>query len=115
MGIAAIAAAIATSAKAYADGAEDDSAETGGDENPKPRRGRPAGSTNKPTESTTTTSGPTDAERFEANRALIKPLVDNNEGEAVKKVIAKYSSSGLKDIPAAKQADFQKDIEALSY
>lgn len=79
------------------------------------RRGRPpgsgaAGAATPPAGDTTT-----DADRFQGNRALIDPLVKDGQGEEVKKVIAKYSKTGLKDIPAASQADFEKDIEALNY
>lgn len=90
-------------------------APTAGEENEKPpvgRRGRPP-STDKapPVED----DGANDAGRFENNRALIKPLIENSQGDEVKKIIAKYSKTGLKDIPAANQAEFEKDIAALSY
>lgn len=114
LGISAILIAAGNAAKAFADSTPDDATTGTGEAAATPRRGRPAGSTNKPAEGDTA-AGPTDAERFEANRALIKPLVDASQGEDVKKVIAKYSKNGLKDLPAASQADFEKDIAALSY
>ncbi len=86
-----------------------------GGEAPK-RRGRPPGG-GTPAAATAgdTSTGPTDAERFEKNRALIKPLIDAAQGEDVKKVISKYSKSGLKDLPAESQAAFETDIAALTY
>lgn len=117
LGIAAIAAAVASSAKAYADGVEDPAPGATGEEAPKRGRGRPPGNATPPVEPAASgaSSGPTDADRFDGNRALIKPLVEAGQGEEVKKVIAKYSKTGLKDLPATSQADFVKDIEALSY
>lgn len=82
------------------------------------KRGRPPGAAAaKPPEGATAgnTTAEDDTARFESNRALIKQLVDAGQGEDVKKVIAKYSKTGLKDLPADKQADFEKDIAALSY
>lgn len=113
LGIAAIASAIATSAKAYAESAEDPSAGDG--EPAKPRRGRPPGGTPAGEPAGGGATGPTDAERLESNKALIKPLVESGNGEEVKKVIAKYSKTGLKDITAADQKAFETDIAALSY
>lgn len=117
LGVAAILSAAGAAAKAYADGAEappGDEAPGGGEggEPAKRGRGRPPGGTKTEGD---TKAGATDAERFDTNRALIKPLIDGNQGEDVKKVIAKYSKTGLKDLPAASQADFEKDIAALSY
>lgn len=86
-------------------------------EEPK-RRGRPPGSTNAPKEPAATPSGPTDEERFEKNKALIKPLVDNQQGEDVKKITMKYvapNTSGIKNILPENQAAFEKDIAALAY
>lgn len=85
---------------------------------PEPKRlgrppGRPPGRTNKP--AAETASQVDDEARLTANRALIKPLVDEAKGEEVKKVIAKYTKGQLKDIPAANQVEFEKDIAALSY
>jgi len=93
---------------------------TGDGEAPK-RRGRPPGAAAiaKAAEpvpgAAAEAAAEDDATRFERNRALIKPLVDAAQGEDVKKVIAKYSKDGLKALPAASQADFEKDIAALSY
>jgi len=51
---------------------------------------------------------------YEELRALIEPLVEDGKGEDVKKIVGKYSQSGLKALPADKQAAFIRDIEALS-
>lgn len=93
----------------------EDAAPAGDTEAPK-RRGRPPGGT-ATTPADTGATGPTDddAARLAKNKALIAPLVEGGNGDEVKKVIAKYSKTGLKDIPAASQADFAKDIDALSY
>jgi len=116
LGLAAILTAAGSAAKAYAEGAEAPAEATGDTAEPnKPRRGRPSGAGAAASEPAAGATGPTDGERFEKNRELIKPLVEGGQGEEVKKVIAKYSKTGLKDIPATSQADFAKDIEALSY
>jgi len=113
LGLAAILTAAGTAAKGYAEGAAEDPAAPAGEPTDKPRRGRPpAGETKTPENAP---AGPTDAERFEKNRELIKPLVEGGQGAEVKTVIAKYSKTGLKDIPATSQADFEKDLSALSY
>jgi hypothetical protein len=52
---------------------------------------------------------------YDELRALIKPLVEGGQGEEVKKVIAKYSPNGLKNMEAKHHAAFEKDIAALSY
>jgi len=119
LGLAAIFLAAGNAAKAYAEGNEAPANDNtpastgdGGEEAPK-RRGRPPG---KPAEEKQPeTPAQDDAARFQANRDLIKPLVDAGQGQDVKNVIAKYSKTGLKDIPAASQADFEKDIAALAY
>lgn len=114
-GIAAIFIAAGTAAKAFAEGiTEDAPPAAGGDETATRGRGRPKKEPEGGNAGTSTT-GPTDAERFDTNRALIKPLIDGGQGEDVKKVIGKYTKTGLKDLPAASQADFEKDIAALSY
>tara|TARA_R110000868_G_scaffold102236_2_gene281565 strand:- start:222 stop:596 length:375 start_codon:yes stop_codon:yes gene_type:complete len=51
---------------------------------------------------------------YEEMREAIKPLVEEGRGEEVKKVIAKYSEGGLKELPVDKQGAFIKDIEALT-
>lgn len=117
LGLAAILSAGGAAAKAYADGAEEPAPATGAPADGEPAkrgRGRPPGGSAAPAEPAGG-AGPTDAERFEANRALIKPLVDAGQGEEVKKVIAKYSKTGLKDLPAASQTLFDLDIAALAY
>lgn len=117
IGLASILVAAGTAAKAYADGTEDNTPPAGGGEDtPKRGRGRPPAE--KPAETVASPAGDTakDAEeQFQANRALIDPLIKNKQGEDVKKVISKYSKTGLRDLPAASQADFEKDIEALTY
>lgn len=123
LGLAAILLAAGNAAKAHAEGAEspaNDNTPAGEDQptgEAKPRRGRPpGGAAGKPAEDKPEASpAQDDAARFQSNRELIKPLVDNAQGEDVKKVIAKYSKTGLKDLPAAHQADFEKDIAALNY
>ncbi len=52
---------------------------------------------------------------YEELKALIKPLVEEGRGEEVKKVIAKYSTGGLKMMEVQHHANFEKDITALSY
>jgi len=88
-------------------------------EAPKRGRGRPPGGSAAPAKSAEQApEAPAEddaAARFEANRALIKPLVDDSQGEDVKKVIAKYSKDGLKALPLEHQAAFEKDLAALSY
>lgn len=117
LGVAAILAGAASAAKAFAEGAEEpagaDKSPDAGGETTKRGRGRPAAADKSPEGATA--GGPTDAERLESNKALIKPLVDDGQGEEVKKIIAKYSKTGLKDLPAANQADFEKDIAAISF
>ena len=56
-----------------------------------------------------------DADRWEANKLRIKPFVEEGKGEEVRKIVAKYSATGMKDIPADKQADFEKALEALTF
>lgn len=114
LGLAAILTAAGSAAKAYADGTEAPTEAAGDTPEPK-RRGRPPGGAAASDAPGGGATGPTDEERFGKNRELIKPLVEGGQGEEVKKVIAKYSKTGLKDIPATSQADFAKDIEALSY
>lgn len=100
--------------------------ETSSPETPAPKRGKkaaaPAATTEPPAdpvveppavpeEPATTGEGKT----YEELRALIEPLVKGGQGEEVKKVIAKYSQSGLKGMEAKHHASFEKDIQALSY
>jgi len=88
---------------------------------PAKRRGRPPGSTNtpKPAEtpaaSTPAASAETPEQALEKRKAIIKPYVDAQKGEEVKKIIAKYSTTGLKDIPDAKLAEFKNDLATLDY
>jgi len=107
----------------FANGAEDPNdpnpaptPPTGDGEAPTKRRGRPPGAASKPAEQETPAApAEDDAARFERNRGLIKPLVENQQGEELKKVIAKYSKDGLKNLPSEHQAAFEKDVAALSY
>jgi hypothetical protein len=57
----------------------------------------------------------TEGKSYEELRALIEPLVKGGQGEDVKKVIAKYSQTGLKGMEAKHHAAFEKDIQALAY
>ena len=119
LGLAALANAMAEAAKAFAStiGVESPEAAAAqpqppaaGGEDTKPKRGRPAAQPKAEAP-----AGPTDEERFEANKTRIKPLVEGGQGADVKAVIGKYSKTGMKDIPADQQAAFEKDLEALSY
>jgi hypothetical protein len=71
-------------------------------------RGRPAKTEGAETE---TSKGMT----YEELQALFMPLVKEGRGEEVKKIIAKYSPTGAKDMPAEHHAAFAKDIEALKF
>lgn len=122
LGLAAIFIAASNAAKAYAEGAEapatpeTPAAGDGGEPAEPKRRGRPPGSTAAKQEEKPAEPAQDDATaRLEKNKGLISPLVGDGKGQDVKNVIAKYSKTGLKDIPAASQADFERDIEALSY
>lgn len=112
LGIAAILLAAGKAAQSFADGAPDEAAPSS--DTPEKPAGRPRGRPAKTNEEGPA-DGPTDEERLEKNKLLIKPLVEGGQGEDVKKVIAKYSSTGLKGIPADKQAAFEKDVDGLSY
>lgn len=115
LGMAAIFAAAGNAAKAFAESTEEGYAAPGSEEQPKRGRGRPPGKPEDPAAAPAGDTGKTDEERLNANKLIIKPLIENNQGEDVKKVIGKYSKTGLKDLPAASQADFEKDIAALTY
>lgn len=115
-GLAAIFLAAGNAAKAYADGAEESAPgdTTAATETPSGRgRGRPK--KEEPVNNAGAAAGVSDATRFETNKVLIEPLIKSGQGAAVKAVIAKFSTTGLKDIPADKQDDFEKDIDALTY
>lgn len=123
LGLAAILLGAGNAAKYYADSAEEpadpsDNPDPSGE--PAKRRGRPPGSTNKPAETPAAgpcapADAPDDGEaRLNANKALIKPLLDDGKGAEVKAIVAKYSKTGLKDLPASSQAAFEKDIEGAS-
>jgi hypothetical protein len=116
LGLAAILIAAGNAAKAYAEGAaEDTAAPTAGEaETTGKRRGRPPGS-GKTEDNGGTGAAETDEARLARNKALIDPLIKANQGNEVKAIIAKYSKTGLKDLPAANQAQFEQDIEALTY
>ncbi len=119
LGLSAMLIAAGTAAKTFAEGVQDpmgpEDNGTTGEEAPKRGRGRPAAATGKPEVPAETPAGPNDEERFAANRTLIQPLVENGQGDDVKKVIGKYSEKGLKNIPAESQKAFEKDIAALAY
>jgi len=58
----------------------------------------------------------TTGKTYEDMKAVIEPLVKAGQGAAVKAVIAKHSPTGkLVDMDPAKYADFEADIDALSY
>lgn len=83
-----------------------ESAAPGGDA-PK-RRGRPPGSG----------AGASDepkAKTLEELRAITGPLIEGGQGAEVKKIIGKYSPTGIKDLKAEDQPAFLKDLEALNY
>lgn len=110
--------AAAAAALAHANGAPEDTTSTGtgdGGEAPKRGRGRPPAEKAATETAGTGAAAPTDEERLNANRALIKPLVDANQGAEVQKVVLKYSKTGLKDLPAESQKAFENDIAALTY
>jgi hypothetical protein len=89
----------------------------------KPRGGKAVAGAAGPTEPATATetvaepaaAAEGEGKSYEELRALIAPLVKDGQGEEVKKIIAKYSDSGLKGMEAKHQAAFEKDIAALSY
>lgn len=117
-GIAAIFLAAGTAAKAIAEGITEDAPPVaGGDETAAAARGRGRPKKTEVIDPPEKAAGPNDEERFQANRELIAPLIKppGTSGEEVKKVISKYSGTGLRDLPAASQADFERDIAALSY
>lgn len=52
--------------------------------------------------------------RCAKNKELVAPLIENDHGEAVKTIIAKYSDSGkLAGVPTNKQEAFANDIKTL--
>lgn len=110
LGLAAILTAAGAAASNYANGSTEEP-QGAPPEEPK-RRGRPTGSTNKAPEDNggAAVSG---EDRLAANKLLIKPLIDAAHGELVKKAVAVYSKTGMKDIPEANQAAFEADIKKL--
>lgn len=80
-----------------------------GGEAPKRGRGRPpgGGGSSEPDKG----SG---VKTYEELRAIVQPLIEGGQGPDVKKVVAKYSASGLKDLKAEDQPAFLKDIDALT-
>lgn len=96
-------------------------------EPPKTRKPRGAAAekpaeTAPPAETTTTETAAVEepattgeGKTYEELRALIEPLVKAGQGEDVKKVIAKYSQTGLKGMEAKHHSAFEKDIAALAY
>lgn len=62
------------------------------------------------------TEAPATGKTYEDMQKVIEPLVKATRGLEVKKVIAKYSPSGkLVDMDPKHYADFEKDIDALTY
>lgn len=114
LGLAAIFLAAGNAAKAYAEGTEEPAAPAGGGEAEATtkRRGRPPGGAAAAADPAPPADDP--AARLAANKELVKALVEGGQGADVKKVVAKYTEGTLKDLPADKQAAFEKDIEALS-
>lgn len=116
LALATAASALATAAISIADElGEDTGAETGGaPEAPAKRRGRPPGGGAAPAEQPAAPAGKT----VDELKVVIKPMIENDQGDEVKKLIAKHASPGgtkLSDIPVANQAAFIKDVEASSY
>lgn len=63
----------------------------------------------------TSTNGATTGKTYEDMRALIEAPIKAGQGTEVKKVIAKYSQTGLKDMDPKHYKAFETDIIALSY
>lgn len=82
---------------------------------PKRGPGRPKKEEAAPTGDTKSSGDTSDADRFKANLALIEPVVKDGKGAEVKTMIKKHSPTGLKDLPADKQAQFEADLDALTY
>lgn len=61
------------------------------------------------------TNGAATGKTYEDMRALIEPVIKGGQGAEVKKVIAKYSQTGLKDMDPKHYKAFETDIIALSY
>lgn len=105
---------------AFANGEVPETPASGGDDGegsiPGKRRGRPAGSTNKPAEPEKQPETPADdpEKRLAHNREITGQLIKDGNGQLVKNVLKKYTDGTLKDLPAEHQAAFEKDIEALS-
>lgn len=87
-------------------------------ETPK-RRGRPpttpAPAETAPPAATEPEPAANTGKSYEELRAMIEPFVKEGRGEEVKKIIAKYSSGGLKTMEAKHHADFEKDLAGLNY
>lgn len=105
-----IAIAAALSAIALELTGEEAAAEENGSETPaspnKRGPGRPRGGGSSEPEKPKTKT-------FEELRAICKPLMEGGQGAEVKKLVEKYSPTGLKDLKPEDQVDFLRDIEAL--
>lgn len=57
----------------------------------------------------------TTEERFEANKALIQPILDALKGPVFRAqvITGKYGLTSMKDIPADRQAEFEADLAAF--
>lgn len=79
---------------------------TGGE--PAKRRGRPPGSTAAAAEPAAPVG-----KTYEELKEIIRPVVEDGQQEAVKKLIVKHGGAVLKDIPAQNHEAFTKDVQAL--
>src|SRR4051812_47686870 len=108
----AIAAALSAIALEFS-GGESPAAETnGGDAGadvPKRGRGRPPGGGGA------ADAGKATGKTYEELQAIIKPIIEAGNGPELKKVIVKYSPTGIKDLKVEDQAAFLKDVDALAY
>ena len=97
---------------AQAHGAEPQDTQEPSDSTDKPKRGRPA---KTPEKEPAAPEGKTYEELME----LIRPIVEDNKGEAVKKLIAKHvgGEGGLQKMATMPhvQAAFEKDLQALAF
>lgn len=94
-----------------------------GDTAEKKGRGRPAGSTNKPKE--TTTAEPEKEEKsepeknkvgktYEELQKIIEPAVKDGKSEEIRVLIKKHGGDKLSMIPPGNHAAFEKDVDALT-
>lgn len=71
--------------------------------------------TSTATSVTVTADTRTTEERFEANKALIQPILDALKGPVFRAqvITGKYGLTSMKDIPADRQAEFEADLAAF--